>query len=85
MSGDFDLEKTIKPFVKGSSLGLMICSITLFFIHYKFNNYFNFEVPAWIIFVLWIYLIGNSISLYRLLRNNIFECPKCKKRSKKNA
>lgn len=83
MSGDFDLEKTIKPFVKGSSLGLMICSIILFFIHYNLSNYFEFSVPKWIVFILWIYLVGNSISLYRLLRKDMFECPKCSKRYKR--
>lgn len=83
MSWSFDIEKTIKPFVKGSSLGLMICSIILFFFSYNFNNHFNFSVSNWVIFILWIYLIGNSISLYRLLRNNTFECPNCKKRHEK--
>jgi len=83
MTLDFDIEKTIKPFVKGSSLGLMICSLILVFFYYNFNDYFNFTIPTQIIFVLWIYFLGNSISLYRLLRNNIFECPKCKKRHKK--
>jgi len=84
MSLDFDIEKTVKPFVKGSSLGLMICSLTLLFVHYNFNNYFGFIVPNWITFILWIYFTGNSISLFIFLRNNLFECPNCKKRYKKN-
>ncbi len=82
MSLDFDIEKTIKPFVKGSSLGLMICSLILLFIHYNFNKYFGFLVPNWIVFILWIYFIGNSIALFLFLRNNLFECPNCKRRHK---
>lgn len=83
MNEDFDLERAIKPFVKGSSLGLVISSFILFFVHYDLNRYFSFIVPSWVTFFLWLYLIGNSISLYRLLRNNIFECPNCKRRHKK--
>jgi len=82
MSLSFDIEKTVKPFVKGSSLGLMICSLILLFAHYNFNKYFGFLVPNWIVFILWVYLTGNSIALFIFLRKNLFECPKCKQRYK---
>ncbi|MCK9568064.1 hypothetical protein M0R72_03870 [Candidatus Pacearchaeota archaeon] len=83
MSENLDLENTVKPFLKGSSFGLVLCSWILFFIHYKLNNYFTFEVPSWITFVFWMYLIGNSIALFYYLRKNIFECPTCKRRYKR--
>ena len=80
MKEALDLESTLQYFVKGSSLGLVICSIILVFIHYNFNRYFNFEIPTWLIFIFWVYLIGNSIALFRFLKKDIFECPKCKKK-----
>jgi len=83
MKEDIDLENSTKPFVKGSSLGLVICALILFFIHYNFSNYFGFQVPLWVTFILWIYLIGNSIALYFYLKKDIFECPTCKKRYKR--
>jgi len=83
MKEALDLDNTLKYFIKGSSLGLMICSAILFFIHYGFNNYFGFQVPLWLTFVFWMYLIGNSIALFIYLRKDIFECPECKRRYKK--
>ncbi|VVB83636.1 Uncharacterised protein [uncultured archaeon] len=83
MKEDIDLENTAKPFIKGSSFGLVLCSLILFFIHYNFNTFFGFQVPSWITFVLWIYLIGNSIALFYYLKRDIFECPTCKRRRKK--
>ena len=83
MSLDFDVENTIKPFVKGSSLGLMICSGILFFIHYSFNEYFGFIILNWVTFILWIYLLGNCSALFYFLGKNLFECPRCKERHKK--
>jgi len=83
MSGDFDLEKNAGYFLKGSSFGLVLCSLILLFIYYNFNNYFGFQVPSLVTFLLWLYLIGNSIALYKYLRKDIFECPNCKKRYKR--
>jgi hypothetical protein len=83
MKEDMDLDNTIKPFLKGSASGLVLCSLILFFIYYNFNNYFAFEVPSWMIFVFWMYLIGNSIALFYYLKKDIFECPTCKMRRHK--
>ncbi len=76
-------EETIKNFLKGNSLGLMVCSIILFFIHYEFNKYFNFKIAPIIVFLFWLYFILNSIVLFKLLKNNVFECPTCKRRHNK--
>lgn len=80
MREDMDLESTIKPFVRGSSFGLVLCSLILIFIHYNLNNYFGFQIPSWLTFIFWLYLIGNSVALLFYLRRDIFECPTCKKR-----